>query len=247
MEGSLVPPCLELGEGPKHRLLTFMTRKTGRQGLVLMSEDRLHYQSGADEDSFQYLEDADYIERVTCGESFRYRVLVFCLCGGGNPPGFPAAGGREPMLGAKRRMGDPTGLAVGVIPGAFAFNGVKSESVQNPVSLLARDFFPTVLPENIRPQCKFEAMARNLKTWKPKYGISIETLRLMMEEFGRHPEWYHRSRTPVWRVFLARRDQLVTLVTSQQARDPAARVNSRNYTGPGSYWDCHTPRTYSPA
>jgi hypothetical protein len=71
-------------------------------------------------------------------------------------------------------------------------------------------------------------------------------MKLMMDEFGKHADWCRRSKKPAWRIFLARYDELLALVTSQQRRDPANRKFS---TGKGKeYWlDRHTPRAYSPA
>jgi len=185
-----------------------------------------------------HLEDGGWIEKVRIGESYRYRVLVFCTCCGDDRPKSPASGGRESILARSAGMDERVGFGSGVS------NGVKSESVQNPVSLLAFDFAQVV---GVDPaQCKPEALAHNLKTWKRQYGIGLDTLRLMMEEFARHPDWWRRSDKPPWRVFLARRDELTTLIAKRQRRDPSRREPGERKGR--DYWlGRHTTTSYSTA
>jgi len=251
MGEGLVPPCPGADLEGRHTLLTWVTKTRNRRtGLVLLGVDKLYYQYSASEDNFAYLRDIGYIEKVTVGESYRYRVLVFCTCKGDDSLRAPAAGGSEPIM-REAQMGEPrTGLEVGPDGSLFvASRGVKSRSVQNTVQL-ARDFFPLVLERagmDKMPDQKVYAIAHHLNMWKTRYDYSLSTMRLMMEEFGRHADWCRRSKKPAWQIFLGRHDELHALVSAQQKRDPAARRFREGWTGEGSYWNRHTPRSVSPA
>jgi hypothetical protein len=135
---------------------------------------------------------------------------------------------------------------------SLSSNGVKSKSAQKPVNTveLARDYFPQVMAGTglgaIRLQSNWPALARGLKLWKANFGVSTGTIQLMMDEFGRHPEWCRASNKPPWRIFLARRDELASLMETRRRRDPG---NRRYSAGQGKeFWlGGHTARAYSPA
>jgi hypothetical protein len=238
MDRGVVPPCLELGSSPEHRLLTWAGRHTGRQDLLLLSENRLEYRveravPGADMGTFDHLEDAGYVERVTIGESYRYRVLIFCLCegSGGNPQSSSPAPRWELILSRSDGMSDRSkhSLSVGEgVGGSGVFNGVKSESAQKPVATttyLAKYFFPGVVREAgiqmVPLQTNGPALAHHLNRWKLQ-GVDLSFMKLMMEEFVRHPEWCRHSTRPPWRVFVSRREDLSGLVVQR------AKQNTRS-------------------
>ena len=231
MDKGLVPPCLELGDGPEHRLLAWAGRHTGRQGLVMLSPDRLEYRLGQEVPgvgvkTFTHLEDGGWIEKVRTGESYRYRVLTCCSCGsGGFPQSYDPALRREYMLPhnePRLAVGESSRLAVGASPGGM------EGSAQKPVTTvsLSKYFFPEVVRAagiQMTPlQTNGPALAHHLNQWKLQ-GIDLSTMQLMMEEFARHPEWCRRSRKPPWRVFIARRDELASIVAFRKRKDPARR------------------------
>lgn len=221
MERGLDPPCLELGDGPEHRLLYWAGSHTGRQGLVTMSENKLEFQvrrvPGAGMETFQHLEDAGYVERVQIGESYRYRVLVFCTCSGGlSPISYPAQ-----RWESRLRLDDPPVVGYlsesGSVGGAS--NGVKSESVQKSTTTiyLAKYFFPEVVRGagiQMTPlQTNSAALGHHLNRWKLQ-GVDLSTMKLMMREFARHPEWCQHSGKPPWQVFVGRRGELASIVAT---------------------------------
>jgi hypothetical protein len=140
--------------------------------------------------------------------------------------------------------GDAAATSLEVRSVSCSLNGVKSESVRTTVTL-ARDYFPQVISMNGYSNSKWPALAHHLNQWKTQ-GVTINTIRLLMDEFGRHPEWIRRSNKPPWRVFVAMRDDLEALLATRQRRDPGNRKWS---AGQGDeYWlGRHTPRSYSPA
>jgi len=219
----------------------------------MLGLDKLYYQAGAGPEVFQHLEDGGFIEREYHGDSYRFRVVVFCSCGGN--PLKVAPGDSEPVLSLRDGTGEPpmgSGFRVGDDVFGLSSQGFKSKSVQKPINTvqLARDYFPQVMAgtgmRGIRLQSNWPALAKNLKLWKVNYGATITSIQQMMDEFARHPEWCRASNKPPWRIFLAKRDELATLAAAQQARDPGNRKYS---AGQGrDYWfGRHTPRAYSPA
>jgi hypothetical protein len=239
-----------------------MTEKANRRGLVRLEYNQLveqaasrafkdHHATRRASSSIQHLFDGDYIGRVDFGATFGFEVLVRCECSGDDSLK-PLAARRHEGIVMREAHGDAeaTGFEVqGSLIDALALTGVKSESVQksvNPISLLARDFFPQMLQGNTLPQSNWPALARNLKLWETNFGINIDMMRLMMEEFGQHPEWCRRSRRPPWRVFLSRRDELATLVITRRRRDPANRKYSAG-KGPEYWFGHHVPRAYAQA
>jgi hypothetical protein len=126
-----------------------------------------------------------------------------------------------------------------------SFNGVKSESAQKPVGVisLAKHFFPEVVRGagiQMTPlQTDTAALIRVLRHWK-SLGVDLLTMKLMMEEFVRHPEWCQRSKRSPWQVFVSRRGDLASEVAYRQRKDPA----NRRWAGTGEdYWlGRHTPR-----
>jgi hypothetical protein len=211
-----------------------------------MGADKLEFQlkkvPGAGMETFQHLEDGGWIERVSIGDSHRYRVLVFCSCGGGHPPSPEVALRRESRL----RLDEPP-LAVGgsdawLVSSVGVSPGGMEGSVQKPTSTvsLAKFFFPEVVRRagiQMTPlHTNGPALAHHLNRWKLQ-GINLNTMGLMMEEFARHPEWCQRSRKPPWRIFIAKHDELVSLVTHRQGNDPS------NRRWDGIDWlSCRTPR-----
>ena len=252
MDKGLVPPCLELGDGPEHVLLAWMSKKAGSRGLVKLDPAGLieqgakrafqdHHATRRTEAAMRHLLDGDYIERTDIG----FEISDPGSCWKGGNPQNPLAARRPVGIVMRGAHGDAEAQLSGLVSPVSSL-GVKSESVQNPVSLLARDFFPTVFSGDMRPQLNWQALARGLKIWRSDHSISLNTMRLMMVEFGRHPEWWRRSDKPVWVVFLGRRDKLAALVESRRKRHPGDR---RYSAGQGrDYWlGRHTPRSYSPA
>jgi len=230
MEQGLDPPCLELGT-VEHRTLVWLGGNTNeKQGLVLMAPERVVFrignEFGAGEETLQLLDDAGFIRQDRRGESFRWEVLVRCGCSGDNRPNSLGAADSETIL-REALIGEPP-IRLGL--GSRSTRGVKSESVQNTVTL-ARDYFPQVMGGGIRGQSNWPGLARGLKLWKINYGINVGTMRLMMDEFAQHREWF-RSGTPLWRVFLARREDLVALVQRNQQRDPSNRNNAADWSFP---------------
>jgi hypothetical protein len=245
MDRGLVPPCLELGDEPEHRLLDWAGRRAGKDGLIRLGQDKLLYRAEQDArvgaESFQHLEDAGYIEKISAGDSYRYRVLVFCPCKGGNPPSSSPALRREYML-----PHNEPGLEVGEDASwLVTSNGVKSESVQKSATTvsLAKYFFPEVVRAagiQMTPlQTNGPALASHLNRWKLQ-GVDLETMKLMMEEFARHPEWCRRSRKTPWQVFVGRRGELASLLAYRMRKDPANRRWSN-----GRDWFSLTPRVNS--
>jgi hypothetical protein len=112
-----------------------------------------------------------------------------------------------------RSQNSPTSLADRVVGESPIHNGPPS--AQNSTTL-ARDVFPQLVTENPF-QRNWPALARNLKLWH-KDGMNWDFMRWMMEEFAKHPEWCRRAKTPPWRVFLARKQELVTMVLHEQQR-----------------------------
>jgi len=210
----------------------------------MMGVDKLYYRAGAGPEVFQHLEDGGYIEREYHGESYRFRVVVFCSCGG-NPQTPDTALRWEGSLARSAWVPDPAFGGLGFTNRAS--NGAAAKKSPDTTVSLARYFFPQVVQGagiQMNPlQTNAFALAHHLNRWKLQ-GIEISTMRLMMEEFARHPEWCHRSKKSPWQVFVGRRGDLASLVATQQRKDPGARTGTIRGA---SYWDCHTPRAYSPA
>jgi hypothetical protein len=267
MDEGLDPPCLELGDDPEHRLLAWLTRKANkRTGVVPYEYERLIERAAKGvfgsahrvrptEQAIRHLFDGDYLQKVDFGASFGFKVLVRCFCAEKIPLSPPQAVRRSIVM--PEGHGDGPGPSVacsGFVCSGLSdvLTGVKSESVQKSDTTfsLARDFFPQVVEQagiQMNPlQANFPALASHLNRWKAQ-GVDLSTMRLMMEEFVNHPDWCHRSNRSPWRVFISRREELVSIVLQRQQRDPAARRFSDNPIGQGSYWNRHTPRAYSPA
>lgn len=246
MDGGVVPPCLELGDEPEHMLLTWAGKRASKDGMIRLGQDRLFYRAerdtGAGAESFQHLEDAGYVEKIRTGESFRYRVLIFCDCKGGNPPNGGTASAREYSLRLTTQGSwTANGLTVG------GFSGEMEESAQKPVTTvsLAKYFFPQVVRSagiQMNPlQTNSHALAHQLNQWKLQ-GVDLGVMQLMMEEFVRHPEWCRRSRKPPWQVFIGMRGELASIVAFRKRKDPVRRRWSD-----GTWLTSHTPRAISPA
>jgi hypothetical protein len=213
-----------------------------------MSGNKLEYQlkkmPGAGMETFQHLEDGGWIERVSIGDSHRYRVLVSCSCGGGDSPTSSPALRREYSLRLDDRPVVSVNESVSVgdvdVP-----NGVKSESAQKPVSTvyLSKCFFPAIVRAagiQMNPlQTNGAALTQHLNRWRLQ-GVDMLTIQLMMEEFARHPEWCRGARRPPWRVFVGRRDEIASIVAFRKTKDPS----NRRWSGSGKeFWlGRHTPR-----
>jgi len=110
---------------------------------------------------------------------------------------------------------------------------------------LARIFFPDLCRQHnimILPgQYDWRPLARALRGWEQDFGINLLMVRQMMEEFVRHPEWCQNKTFP-WKVFLARRDKLMDLVSTQRRRDPArfSKGQDRSFWLNRSKQDSHT-------
>lgn len=91
----------------------------------------------------------------------------------------------------------------------------------------------------VMPQANYAGLIHNLNRWRLQ-GFSIETMELMMDEFANHPDWCRRSRVPPWRVFVAKREDLASLVAYRKRKDPA----NRRWSG-GKDWFGHTPAVNS--
>lgn len=235
MDRGVVPPCLELGGGPEHRLLTWAGRHTGRKGLVPLEKGEAR----------QHLEDSGYIERDESSE--RFRVVRPCTCSGGNPPTPASRLRREDMLSRSDGIADPDTFPI-YGAGSVVASGVKSESAQKSgtTMYLAKYFFPQVVRAAgiVTLDSNVHGLAHHLNRWKTG-GIDLETMELMMEEFARHPEWCRRSRKPPWRLFVAKADELLSAVTYRQKKDPANRRWSTDRDD--TYWFGHTLAVNSPA
>jgi hypothetical protein len=233
MSEGLDPPCLELGDTPEHKLLTWAGRKTDKRDLVLMREDKAHYRAnrevpGSGPETFTHLEDGGWIERVTIGESFRWRILVFCSCGGEDRLFLGAADGSVVTMPFGRSNGaTPPLLPVRLLPVTNA-NGGMERSAQKSTVYLATYFFPQVVRGagiQMTPlQINGAALAHHLNRWKLQ-GVDLLTMKRMMEEFAKHPAWCRNARRPPWRVFVGKREDLASLVASNQRRHPG---NNRN-------------------
>jgi len=243
MERGTVPPCPETE--PEHGTLEWATRRRNRKtGLVMMGLDKLYYQAGAGPEIFQHLEDGGFIEREYHGSTFRYRVVTPCTCPGGNPPDPVAARRRETILPRSGDVGEPQGSAVGGLVARATSRAAAKKST--PITGLAKDYFPQVMGGTPLDHfmLNWPALAHNLKLWQTNFDIGIPMMKLMMDEFARHPEWIRRSKTPPWRIFIAKREQLASMIVAQQRKDPGARTGTIRGA---SYWDRPTPRAYSPA
>lgn len=136
------------------------------------------------------------------------------------------------------------------VPDDSAKAGLGQESAQPARTYvrLARDVFPPLMRQHgvgVRmPQDDLAAFAKNLRDWHDKHEISYDTIRLMMEEFVRHPEWCRRSRGAPWKVFLSRRSQILSLLDAQRGFDPS---NRRHQKTEGYWRQRHTSRAISPA
>jgi len=209
----------------------------------MMGLDKLYYQAGAGPEIFQHLEDGGFIEREYHGDSYRFRVIVFCSCGG-NPQTPDPALRWEGRLARSAEVPDPAFGGSRFLVRASSRAAAK-KSPDTTMSL-ARYFFPQVVKGagiQMNPlQANAPALAHHLNRWKLQ-GIEVTVIRLMMEEFARHPEWCRRSQKSPWQVFVGRRGDLASLVAAQQARDPGARTGTIRGAG---YWDHPTPRAYSP-
>lgn len=123
--------------------------------------------------------------------------------------------------------------------------GVKGESAQiyGPAPnyrhskrvKLARIFFPDLCRQHgivfLPGQFDWRPLAGALRRWEENEGIDTDMARQLMEEFVCHPEWCQNKTFP-WRVFLARRNKLLDLVTTRQRRDPG----NRRHSGGVEYW-----------
>jgi len=121
----------------------------------------------------RHLLDGDYIERTDIG----FEISDPCSCWKGGNPQNPLAARRPVGIVMRGAHGDAEAQLSGLVSPVSSL-GVKSESVQNPVSLLARDFFPTVFSGDMRPQLNWQALARGLKIWRSDHSISLNTMRL---------------------------------------------------------------------
>lgn len=248
MDRGLVPPCLELDDTAEHRLLTWASRRTNKDGLVLLRPDKVAYRTGREVDglgtqTFTHLEDDGWIEKVRAGESFRWKVLVPCSCAPEIMFKPPQAAGSVATV-ASHRSG-ATGYGFGDIRSEAGLR-VKSESVRKlrPTNQLAQDFPELVRAAGIQVtplQTNYPALASHLRRWH-EAGVSINDIRMLMEEFVKHPEWVRRSSKPPWQVFVGRRDQLASLVARQQRRDPGNRKFLTD-----DHWTYHPRRSFSTA
>jgi hypothetical protein len=242
MDEGWTHPCLELGDGPEHRLLAWAGGRVNKNGLVKLGRDKVFFQAKqqvrAGEEAFTHLEDAGWIERVTIGESFRWRILVrcccscFCFCGGENHLFPGAAGGSVGTMRSAR--------STGATPPVYCFEtqsvdmgsvvGVKYRTVEKSATTvyLSKYLFPQLMRGagiEMNPlQINGAALTNHLNRWKLQ-GIDFTTMKRMMEEFARHPEWCRGARVSPWRVFVGRRGELASLVASNQRRHPG---NNRN-------------------
>jgi hypothetical protein len=250
------PLCLELGDGPEHRLLNWAGKRRRRlDDLISLEPDRLEHRikrevKGAGMETFQVLEDKKLIEKVSEGGTYRYRVLEFCP----GPPdcsgGLSAAGGASVESVGTMREARRTGTSGTSRVNTTSFTratlskpGGMERSVQKrdrAIIALAKDFFPRMVTgiQANEAMFKYEALINHLSQWQDQ-GVDRRTMKLMMVEFSQHPDWCRVSGKPPWQVFVGRRDQLASLVASRQRNDPA----NRRWSGGGdAYWLGHTSR-----
>jgi hypothetical protein len=102
---------------------------------------------------------------------------------------------------------------------AGAYYAPNPRNPHSPLVRLAREVFPQVCQEcGIRllpPEMKWLALANQISIWLEE-GLDPKFIEDTMWEFGRHPEWARKSRRPAWRVFLSRKQELVSLVVSHR-------------------------------
>jgi len=243
MDNAPLPPCSELGQGPEHTLLYEMGRKANRRSIAPADFD-----TSRNAPHLKTLLDGGYIERLDC-EAIRFKVLVTCP-GNSFPTGTPR-NGREcnlPRSGGLHEASDKSVWtrrgqtdAVAGITAAITESAI-TESVGHPSArtrtrpdkpdtILARDIFPQLTNRHgYHPyQHNWPALVAQIRRWP----YDLDFVRLMMEEFSRHPEWC-KGRAP-WRVFVGRRQVLVDLVLTRQKREPTR------------FWDRHSPLASSPA
>jgi len=261
MNEGLVPPCSELGQSPEHTLLYWMSTHVNARGVVRDFDDRTKVFA------LRHLIDGGYIEKLTFEDSYRFKLLIRCP---GQESFFekvsPRASSASPQdtnlsrsdgLGAGadesarfHRADEVTGMSITELEttdSEWHPSAKKRERRQDPEVLLARDVFPDLARLNKRDRRLHEVgpLVGQLRLWEKKYGYDWAFVRLLMEEFGKHPEWY-RGR-PAWEVFVTRRRVLAALVVHRQKRDPS---NRRWGTNRGrEYWvgSRPTPRAVSPA
>jgi hypothetical protein len=244
MDAGVVPPCSDLGQSSEHRVLTWVSRKANKDGLVMLRPDKVTYRVYREahvegDQPFTHLEDGGWLEKVRTGESFRWKVLVTCSCSIDllqNSPPATASVATVPwhrsgasVLGYNSSTGSSSG---------YVSLRVKSESAQNSVSL-ARDIFPRLVKQNPL-QANWPALAKNLKLWNQQ-GVEWSFIRQMMEEFAQHPEWCRRSRRSPWLVFVSKRSDLSSLVSHQRQKATGLRQRPSQSRGrilerSGSYY-----------
>jgi hypothetical protein len=263
MGAEVVPPCLELGDGPEHAVLAWMSRKAKKNGVVPYEYDRLimlasrgvygtAHRTRPTEQAIHHLSDGDYIGKVDIGTSWGMEVLVRCFCSSPSgedrpdPCGAAAKGlklsrsdGFDPETsGCSRPEGTGTATREQVTKAEVSvFDGERSAlraairprmpRPVTPFTALARDFFPQLMREHghtpFMAWPDVPAFSKNIRDWHEKDGITYDQIRLMMEEFALHPEWCRRSNQMPWKVFLSRRDQIASLISTRMRRDPSRR------------------------
>ena len=259
MTEGLVPPCLELGRA-EHQTLRWLTRHSNKKGLIPLDQptlaERINRQvlhGGASPYAVLiHLHDGGCLRKVD-GEGFE--VLVFCYCEkfGGELSTQPHIGASPTATIRRSRVVDRRLLGLverseakpeelqGQVDGNLS---LRQSNVRSPVPGLVDAFFEVAvnqgLMQNWQPR-NGGALGANIKQWIQQ-GMSVSTVRDMIEEFVKHPEWCRRSRASVWKVFVYRRDELATILATRQRRDPG----NRKYAIGTEYWlGRHTPRAYS--
>jgi hypothetical protein len=261
MDEGLVHPCHELDESPEHRVLAWLSRQANQEtGLVKwIRPDKVTFRVrsevlGATKAAFTHLVDGRWIDKEEHGTSFRWMVLPSrsCLCPGstrGENRLSAACGAASEILcpqgiGSKRAvlLSDSSGLLTSSDSLDSNTNGVKSESAQKPMDRLVRDF-PRLVREAgiqmtpLQAEDCFAVLGNNLRKWHCDLDVSINDIRLMMEEFIRHPEWCRRSQRSPWQVFLSRRLQLAGLIAYNKRQHPG----NRRFVTDDEHWQQYQP------
>lgn len=260
MNDGLEPSCSDLGQNVEHVLLDWLGRKANRRGIVAMEYDLLverigrevfrsgHGQHKAGE-ALRHLFDAGYIEKLHAGDSIRFRMVGECACQNFSVEDYSdqsGAAARGASLALTRWTGpeDPSGASRDEDPGGVASQRLikvirerrPAEKMATPYMELARRFFPELLRQqgvvHALAVNDYRAFAHQLRVWHDRDGLSYTMMRRMMEEFAQRPQWYTRSRSMPWKVFVSKAGALQELVLGQSKRDPS----NRSLTQTREYW-----------
>jgi hypothetical protein len=242
MDNGVVPPCSELGQGtPEHLVLAWMSVKIKRptEYQLLLNKiaegvfDSRHGQGRADE-ALRHLfdQDTEFIRKVDFpGGPWGLEVVQKCWCKG-SPVDLLPRGSRRLRRVSNMQAAPACWVKHTSVSGVVSLSDVvirSSDQIEKytPKSIkLAKDVFAQLVEENPL-QRNSAALADNLKRWH-RDGMEWTFIEQMMEEFAKHPEWCRRAKTPPWRVFLARKQELVTMVLHEQQRK--ARMPERPLT-----------------